>query len=347
MTGRRPLAARRTRVPSANGAPLRVGIVGAGRMGGRRAEAVRAAPDAELVGIADIHAGKARSMARMHGTKAFVSPEALLRTSAIDLVLVCTPNRAHEPVVVSALEAGKDVFCEKPLAGDHAAAKRMLRSAERAGRSLAVGANTRWIPSVRAALETARSQVLGRGLLFRGWIGHDGSRLNGPWYTRRAQAGGGTLLDNGVHLLDLARTMLGDFTGCFARVGRLAHPEWEVEDVASVIYDVAGGRLASVTSSWIDRSGYFYFELHGEHGYLTVDSDGGMRVARSGSAPGPSTPLDPGPPGESYRQEVAHLVHRLRSGQPPEPDGADGAYLVRSVEAAYASSKLGRYVSIP
>lgn len=322
-------------------------VLGAGRMGLRRAGVLRELPGVRIVGFSDTDPARAGAAARAHGTEVFGSAEALLRRPEVDLVLVCTPNRTHEALVIRALEAGKDAFTEKPLACDAEAAHRMVAAARRAGRSLGLGANTRWIPSVRAALAAVRGGALGRPRLFRGWIGHDGSRLTGDWYVRRAEAGGGTLIDNGVHLIDLARLTLGELAGCSARTARIAHPEWEVEDLATATFDAAGGGSAMVQSSWIDRSGYFYFEIHGDEGYLSVDATEGLRGGPAGRSASVVVPADDDLPNRSYRDEMTELLRRLGSDEAPDPNGEDGARLVAAVGAAYTSAAEGRHVAIP
>jgi predicted dehydrogenase len=268
----------------------------------------------------------------------------VLRRPDVGLVIVSVPNAAHEGIVRAALDAGRHVICEKPLAPEVAAAQRMVAAAEARGRFLKVGANHRYIPAVHSALDVVQRGAIGPPLAFRGWIGHDGSRFGSPWFTQRARAGGGTLLDNGVHLLDLARCAMGEVTHCVARTANLAHPSWDVEDYATALYDTASGGIITVTSSWIDRSGYFYFEIHGEKGFVSVDSDRGM--AAGPAALGISADVEPGQPGESYRRELEDAISSIHVGRAPVPTGHDGEAVVRMVQAAYESSRTGQQISL-
>jgi UDP-N-acetylglucosamine 3-dehydrogenase len=324
--------------------PLGVAVVGTGTMGRRRIASLQEMQGATLRCVFDEDPLRARQVGESARVDVARDLGEILRRDDVGLVIVCVPNVDHEGIVGAALSSGRHVICEKPLGMDATAARRMADAADAAGRFLKVGANHRYIPSVQSAVDLVRRGELGRPLVFRGWIGHDGSRFGSPWFTQRTSAGGGTFLDNGVHLLDIGRWMMGESSGCIARVANLAHPDWDVEDYATATFDTVAGGIISVTSSWIDRSGYFYFEVHGEKGFVSVDADRGMVVGPPGLGIPPAP--DPGPPGASYNRELTEAIESIHAGRPPSPTGRDGAAVLRMVDAAYESSRTDRMVEI-
>jgi predicted dehydrogenase len=196
---------------NAAGRPLRVGIVGAGRIVERvHLPTVGGRADTKAVGIYDPDGARARELAGSFGVEHVCGElDELLRLD-LDVVVVASPNATHAPACVAALRSGAHVLCEKPVATSAAEAEAMVEAAAESGRELSVAFANRFRPEV-AALHTAmRERDLGGVESVRcGWLRRNGIPGAGTWFTSRAQSGGGVLIDLGSHLLDLAVWLSG------------------------------------------------------------------------------------------------------------------------------------------
>jgi predicted dehydrogenase len=191
---------------------MRVGIVGCGLIGRRRAEVVQRSPDDELVIVADVDADRAAAAATEWGCLATDDWQAVVTREDLDVVVVATPNKVLTPVSVAALEHGKHVLCEKPPGRNYAETGQMVAAAQHAGRVLKVGFNHRHHPAVWRAHEWCAQGHIGPLLFVRAIYGHGGRPgYEQEWRGNVELAGGGELLDQGVHIVDLCRWFMGDF----------------------------------------------------------------------------------------------------------------------------------------
>src|SRR5262249_55125830 len=150
------------------------------------------------------------------GAVFFASAEALINASDIDAVVISTPPPMHEPLTLAALNAGKHVLVEKPMAASAEACRRMVEAARTAGRVLAVGFNHRYFKATKLVRDFVRSGALGRLTHVRAYAGHVGlAEFKAPWMHDRQIMGGGALMDNGIHVLDLVRYVMGDLQQAF------------------------------------------------------------------------------------------------------------------------------------
>jgi predicted dehydrogenase len=248
---------------------LAVGIVGFGKMGRVRAQAVAEHPALELVAVAD---PKLDPAARPSGCLAFDTADALL-THGVDAVFVCTPNAITADVVVAALDAGCHVFSEKPPGRDLSDVHR-IREAE--GRhpeqKLKFGFNHRYHGAVRQALALARTGSLGRLLWIRGVYGKSGGDgFEASWRSSREIAGGGILLDQGIHMIDLFRVFCGDFVEVKSFVSRSFWERIGVEDNAFALLRNARGQVAMLHSSATQWKHRFSLDIFLSEGYVAVN----------------------------------------------------------------------------
>jgi predicted dehydrogenase len=191
---------------------LGVGIIGCGAIGRKRAGALSGQP---LVACADVDLAAAEALARtIPGAHAERSWEHLLARPDIAIVIVATTNDALAPIATAAVRAGKHVLVEKPAGRTRQEVEGVIAAAAEARRVVHVGFNHRYHPALRQARALVDSGVIGRLMMLRGRYGH-GGRLGyeSEWRADPARAGGGELIDQGVHLIDLARWFLGEFTG--------------------------------------------------------------------------------------------------------------------------------------
>jgi predicted dehydrogenase len=251
---------------------LRVGLIGAGGIGALRARALSRCDRCDLVAVADLDADLARQAAASAGppdVREYADYRALLEAGGLDAVVVSTPPASHESIGLAALDAGLHVLCEKPLANSPAAARRMVERASQAGRVLATGFNHRYFPAIARVREAVESGEIGELSHVRGYAGHVGlPELQGaPWLTDPEAMGGGALLDNGIHVLDLVRHVLGEVHDVS---GLVSESVWKIpgaEDNGIALLRSNEGRIASLHASWTEWRGYrFWLAAYGDRG---------------------------------------------------------------------------------
>jgi predicted dehydrogenase len=360
-----------------------VAIIGCGAVGQREAAAVSAIPGLRLVAVSDFGPAfrhLALQMGSQYGCDTVHDWRHLVARNDIDIVVVATPNSFHREMSIEAMKRGKHVLCEKPLATTPDEAEEMVAAAHATGAKLMTNFNHRAHDHMRRAREILEQGRIGRPTFFRGRIGHsrfvvgpspespDRFRGKSIWNLDAAQAGGGTLIDNGVHVLDLARWFMGaEFVEA---QGSLTHdldvceeaPDGTVrvsrrngcEDNAFGLFRTADGRVASVHSSWMQWRGYLYLEIVGTHGALIVDNDQiqgqvsthvferhGEPIATTIELPALAKP-DP-----SWQRHLQELLDAIREERDPVPSGYDGLRVARMVHALYGSAASGRAEAIP
>ncbi len=302
---------------------MRVAIVGCGLIGQKRA---RALGEHRLVATADVSLGRARQLADQYpGCAASDQWPAVVARPDVDLVIVATTNDALAPVTAAAIRHGKHVLVEKPAARSAAELASLVEAARAASMVVKVGFNHRFHPALRKAHELFTGGALGPLLYIRGRYGHGGRvGYDREWRADPAVAGGGELLDQGVHLIDLARWFAGDFSEVRGHVGTFF---WDmpVEDNGFVFLRTPRGQVAWLHASCTEWKNLFCFEVFGRDGKLQVDGLGGSygveRLAFYRMLPQMGPPETtiweyPGDDG-SWRAEFDHLAACIAQGRPP------------------------------
>ena len=244
---------------------MNFGLIGAGGIGRVRAQALHATPGCRLAAVADLDQARAASIAA--GAPCFSGYRELLAAAEVDAVVLSTPPPSHEEIVLAALESGKHVLCEKPLAPTVAAARRMVEAAGRAGRILTTGFNHRYFPAVKFLKQTLDSGRLGKLDHVRAFAGHEGlSQFSAPWMYDKEVIGGGALLDVGIHIIDLTRYLLGEVAQVY---GVATSGVWGLpaEDNGIAILRSPSGVPATLHATWTEWKGYrFHIEAYGDAG---------------------------------------------------------------------------------
>ncbi|MCI0437052.1 MAG: Gfo/Idh/MocA family oxidoreductase [Gemmatimonadetes bacterium] len=248
---------------------LRFGLIGCGDIGRLRAAALARTPGCRLIATSDADAQRARNLATRFHAQTDRDWLTLLQRNDVDAVIVSTPPALHARMCVAALEAGKHVLCEKPLARSSAECRTMVNAAARAKLQLATGFNYRFYPSFARAKELLAAGAIGELDHIRGYGGYSATSHNQPWVHDGGTVGGGALRDIGIHLIDLTRDFLGDVadvTGC------LTSGVWNFpgcEDNGFVLLRNAAGRVATLQASWTEWRRYqFRIELYGTRGCI-------------------------------------------------------------------------------
>ena len=256
--------------PSAGVSELRFALIGAGDIGILRARALARTAGCRLVAVADTNLAKAQAAAALvPGAVALADWRGVVRSPDVDAIVVSTPPSWHEEMCVAALEAGKDVLCEKPLARSPGECRVMVEAAQRTGRKLATGFNYRFYPSFKRARDLLDSGIIGDLDHIRSYGGYSATSHNQPWVHEASTVGGGALRDIGIHLIDLTRDFLGDVATV---QGAATSAVWQYpgcEDNGLAILRSSRGNLASVHASWTEWRRYqFRVELYGTRGCI-------------------------------------------------------------------------------
>ena len=250
---------------------INMGIIGVGSYGSKRARTVMSSNRGNLVAISDTCTHTAEKASSTFNVPA-ISGEALIHYPHMDVVMICTPNNHHAPYIKNALTAGKHVFCEKPVARNLQEAKGIALISAKSEKTLKIGANHRFFKEVRQARKMVNNGEIGKLLTFTGRIGHDGERIHGGWQMNREISGGGTLLDNGWHMIDLARWFMGDFDQATGTTVNTFWKDSDTEDCATVVLTNERNQMATILSSYRSFSGYMEIELNGTDGFIIIDS---------------------------------------------------------------------------
>ena len=251
---------------------MRFGLIGTGSIGYIRAQALDAMRDCDLSAVADADKESARALASSFSKKIYVFDDyrQMLASDSVDAIIVSTPPQFHEEITVSALEAGKHVLCEKPLANSVDACRRMVETSRRTGKTLATGFNHRYFPAIQFIKRTLDSGQIGELDHIRAFAGHTGlSEFKSPWMYDKQIMGGGTLMDNGIHVIDLTRYLLGEVDEI---TGIATCNVWKLdgaEDNGFALMRSSQGKNAVLHSTWTEWKGYrFHIEAYGDKGML-------------------------------------------------------------------------------
>jgi predicted dehydrogenase len=250
----------------------------------------------------------------------------------------------HASQTIQSLQAGAHVFCEKPMATTLDDAHRMKEAAEHAGKILYIGFNHRLMGRFQLGKQMIDDGTLGRLLVARIFAGHDSyQRLSKIWFGDRARSGGGTLLDNGIHMLDMLRWYGGGTSEVCAQVGRLVVTEGDVEDNAIALFRLGTGGMASLQCSWTCPPEYrVLFHMICEHGAVDLSTDE-VVISRHGAG---ESEIITAPPINSYTAQVGRFLAALRGEEPPFVTADDGIAVQKAVIGAYESSETGRTVAL-
>lgn len=315
-------------------APARLALVGAGAIAQSYATALAASSVARLVAIADADRSRARRMAQPLGVAALGSLAEIIDTVPCDGVVVCTPPVYHTELAIDALRAGLHVLCEKPLAISAFAARRMFAAAEEAGRVLTVATKFRFVDDVRAAKELISRGAIGTVLHLENTF-MSTVDMTRRWNSRVEVSGGGVLIDNGSHAVDIMRFLIGPIETAYA-VDTSVDARYEsCEDTASLFVRSADGVIGSILLSWTLPAGTPWFlRVHGMQGTIEVGWRSSL-LARSGEAPVAfGTGYDKT---AAFTAQVDDFAAAIAGVHPPAVERDDAIATVEVIDAAYDS----------
>lgn len=341
---------------------LGIGVVGAGGIAGAHLRTIQnegAALGVRAVAISDINQEQAKARAETFDIPAvYTDYEALINDPRVDAVLVCTPNFLHAPVTLAALAANKHVLCEKPMANSVEEAEAMVQTARQNGRILMIGQHYRYTPEVRALKALIDQGAFGRVYMVKtGWLRRKGIPGWGSWFTQKDKAGGGCLIDIGVHMLDVAWYLMGSpkptrvMGATFAEFGphqrglggwgtKNLDGYFDVEDLASAMVRFDEGQALTIDVSWAahhpDKT---WLHVMGDKGGATL-LDGPLTVYTEEN--GELKEWQPEVDREETRTRLwQHFAECCRTGRQPISSGDEGLQVTRMLQAIYTSATSG------
>ncbi|HZG85893.1 inositol 2-dehydrogenase [Paenibacillus sp.] len=330
---------------------IKIGIIGAGRIGKIHADNLLRHPNVELVAVSDLFAGpelEAWAAARGIGILTKDSSE-LIRNPLIDAVFICSSTDTHVPLIRQAAEAGKHIFCEKPISMSIDETEKALEAVKQAGVKLQIGFNRRFDHNFKRVREHVAGGAIGEPHIVK-----ITSRDPSPPPRDYIKVSGGLFMDMAIHDFDMARFVSGsEVTEVYAQGGVLVDPvfaEYDDVDTAIITLKFASGALGVIDNSRKAAYGYDQrVEVFGSKGSVSIANDHpSTAVVSTESGIVSDKPLHFFLERymQAYADEVQHFVDSLVSGAPPAIDGEDGLQAERIALAAKLSYKLNRAVKL-
>ncbi|MEW6753022.1 MAG: Gfo/Idh/MocA family oxidoreductase [Candidatus Latescibacterota bacterium] len=340
--------------------PVGFAVVGCGVVADYHIGAIQATQGAHLVAVADVVEERVRQAGERHGVPWYVAHEEMLRQPEVDVVCICTPSGVRIPIATDAAAAGKHLVIEKPIDVSLEKADRIIRAAQDAGVHLMCIFQLRYgraVQRVREALQAGRLGRVALGDAYIKWFRPQSYYASAAWRGTWAMEGGGALMTQGIHTVDLLRWIMGPVRRVQARMGALVH-HIEVEDTLVATLEYESGALGVVEATTASHPGMpAKLEFSGNRGTIVVEADriaawqiegeesqadaaAGSEVARAASD---SRTFGT----EGHKAQIAEMVQVVRTGVRPRIDGAEGRATLELVVALYESARRGAPVDLP
>jgi len=319
-------------------AQVRFGLVGAGAIAQAYVQAFGRTPRARLAAVADCRLEAAQALADGAGCVAFATVDAMLEELELDAALVCTPPSTHPDVCCQLIEAGVAVLCEKPLAIDSASARRMISAADSRGVVFTMASKFRYVTDVARAKSFIASGLIGEVVLFEN-VFTGRVDMTQRWNSDRKISGGGVLIDNGTHSVDLTRYVLGGLAEVQAMEGHRLQG-LEVEDTAKMFVRSRGGVLGSIDLSWsVSKELPYFVAVYGSTGAILV----GWRESKFRRAGDQDwTVFGQGyDKVDAFKRQIENFAGAVRGDESLVVTPEDGLASVQVIEAAYRSLTRG------
>ncbi len=344
---------------------IKFGIIGTGMIAGMHAEALSWIPGAELVAVYDCDPGKARNFAEKYHCRSTADLQELLR-SEVEAVTIATPSGLHGEVAIPAARAGKHILCEKPLEVTPEKVDAIVSACAEAGVLLSAVFQSRFssaVQIIQQALEAGRFGALTLVSASIRWYRAPEYYQNAGWRGTWSLDGGGALMNQGIHTVDLLTCFGGPVRRVTGRCANRLHAGIEVEDTAVGVVEFANGALGTVEASTACAPGLpRRVEVSGTRGSAVLEDDRIVRWQFDRESPedeairvrhgagenlqgGSQNPLAIS--SEGHRRQLAELVDAIRLGTPLRIPGAAAKDAVKLICAIYESSRTGQPVTFP
>lgn len=345
---------------------LGFGIVGTGMISRFHAKALSDVRGAKLVACCGTSQAKASEFAKQHPCTAHPSLEAMLADAAVDAVTIATPSGAHMEPAIAAARAGKHVLVEKPLEVTLKRCDKIIDECAKAGVLLGTIFPSRFHEAARQLKQAVDGERFGRltlGDAYVKWFRTQQYYDSGAWRGTQKLDGGGALMNQAIHSVDLLQWLMGPVESVQASIATLAHDRIEVEDVAVASLRFANGALGAIEATTAAFPGYLKrIEIHGAEGSAVLEeedikhwdfarkhrSDAAIRrrlAMKTRTGGGAADPKAIGH--KNHAAQFQDFVDAIRKNRPPAIDGAEGRKAVEIILAIYQSARTGKRVSLP
>lgn len=342
---------------------LRAGVIGLG-MGKAHIRGYQSHPDAEVVAIADLNQERLDSVSsEFNIPSCYKDAQDMLEKEQLDIVSIATPNKLHKPLAISAFEAGCHVLCEKPMAMNAEEAREMIAASEKAGKRLMINFSFRFTEQSWALKKQVETGILGDIYFARSiWHRRRGMPGFGGWFGQKALAGGGPLIDLGVHRLDLALWLMGyprpswvmgsTYNPIASKKAKESGKPFDVEDLAAAMIKFENGATLELEASWAGNRKErerMKTRLYGTKGGLLQENmeegykfEAEIFVEREGC----QFDMKLHPPVPGAHSAMYHYVDSILNHTPHIATGAEGLIVMELLDAIYKSSEEGQPVKI-
>lgn len=335
---------------------IRVGLVGLGNISSIHAEAVQNSQFGSLTAAASSNAEKREAFASKWDVTPFDSYDAMLESDEVDLVSICTPSGTHLDYGEKAAKAGKHVVIEKPIEVTLKRAQRLLDICSEEGVQLAVIYQSRFMKPILEMKQAIENGSIGRPFMATAsvkWYRSDEYYREAPWRGTLKLDGGGAVINQSIHTIDLLQWILGDVTRIQAKTGTFTHDGIEGEDNAVAALEFASGAIGTfVASTSIRPAQPRRIEIHGTEGTARLvdndvsilrpgedESESGDGKATGGESPLANFAYEP------HRDQFDQIFQAIQNGTRPPVSGPESLDSLSFVEAIYRSSQEGRAIS--
>jgi predicted dehydrogenase len=322
---------------------MRLGIIGAGAIAQSYIRALETCPMAKLHAVVDPRPDVARAVAESARCESYASHLDLAEREDCDAVIVCTPPSSHADIALTFLAKGVPVLCEKPLSTDVATARALCEQAQNKGASLAMASKFRYVDDVIRAKSIIASGLVGDVILVENTFAAT-VNMSRRWNSDPAIGGGGVLIDNGTHSVDIVRYLVGPVLEVMAVEGKRIQ-DLPVEDTVALFMRTEGGADARIDLSWsIDKEQDSYIRVYGSHGMVHV----GWAASRYRQLTSPDWIVF----GRGYDKiaafssQLMNFCNHIRHHEPLLITPQDALASVEVIQAAYQSLHKGQWVQL-
>ena len=363
---------------------IRFGVLGCGAIGPTHMGAIAQIADAELVAVADVSREKAEAAAQKHNVSTiYENLDGLLQNPDLDAICVCTPSGMHAEHAVAVMRAGKHALVEKPMDVSLDACDRMIAAEEETGKTLAIISQHRFDAATVLVKDAIDSGKLGQIVLADAsvkWWRTQNYYDSGDWRGTWAMDGGGALMNQGVHTVDLLQWLTGGVSSLWAQTRTSAHERIEVEDIAVAALTFANGAIGTLTATTAAWEGFpVRLDIYGTEGTAIIEGDRlkvlklkngetyqseeaaahALSVAQGGTAsvkdeaatrlvlPSGGAAADPGAVwGDAHKAQIEDFMRAIRTGTKPLIDGRAGKKPLEIITGVYRSARTGQPVTL-
>ena len=349
--------------------PLRFGLVGCGVIGPVHAEALASLPEARLVAVADLNMERAHKLTAHYGGTAYPDLQSMLQREPLDVVIVCTPSGLHGEHACQVMRAGRHVIVEKPMEIRREALDEMLRVQQETGMKLAIISQHRFDPASQQVRQLVDDNAFGRlvmGNALIPWWRSQAYYDSGAWRGTWKLDGGGVLMNQSIHSIDLLQWLMGPVKSVMAYTDTLAH-RMETEDVAVAVLRFASGALGVIAATTGAYPGVSTrIEIFGNQGAAIIENDElaflhlardekeaagdyGVGIKRkpgqspnnSGASANPAALV-----ANSHALQIADMIRAIREDGTPLVDGYAGRQPVEIILSIYESARTQREITL-